>query len=159
MFLHPFVELREIAIVSGRICLAFFFDSGKDSLDEGARVCNRAVIVRLSHFRAALFNLFHDESMREMAGLQLHINHNLAPRFVDNIVAFAVRNDFIAVIGKKFVQIGHSVVDVCGFVLLALLVEHRSAHEIARIDRRQDDFPEGGRVVESAQAVFSERPS
>ena len=70
-----------------------------------------------------------------------------------------MRNDFIAVIGKKFVQIGHSVVDVCGFVLLAFLVEHRSAHEIARIDRRQDDFPEGGRVVESAQAVFSERPS
>jgi hypothetical protein len=155
MFLHPFVELREIAVISGRICFAFFFDSGKDSLDERARVCDRAVIVRPPHFRAALFNLFHDESMREMTGLQLHINHNLAPRFVD----FAVRNDFIAVIGKKFVQIGHSVFDVCGFVLLAFLVERRSAHEIARIDRRQDDFPEGGRVVESAQAVFSERLS
>ena len=59
MFLHPFVELREIAVVSGRICFAFFFDSGKYSLHEGACVCDRAVIIRLPHFRAALFNLFH----------------------------------------------------------------------------------------------------
>ena len=34
MFLHPFVELRKIAVVIGRICIALFFYRGKHGFDQ-----------------------------------------------------------------------------------------------------------------------------
>ena len=107
----------------------------------------------------ALIDLLHDESTRKMAGLQLYVDENFASRPVDDILALAVRHHFVPVIGEELVQECQRILDTGWFVLLACLVVDGRSHEIARIERRQNDPLQYWRIVELAQAVFRECPA
>ncbi len=80
----------------------------------------------------------------------------VSARPVDDIVALAVRHHFVPVIGEEFVQVCQRILDTGWFVLLACLVVDGRPHEIARIERRQNDPLQYWRIVELAQAVFRE---
>ena len=94
-----------------------------------------------------------------MAGFQLHVDDDLPARFVDNIIAFAVRHDFVAVIREKLVQVCQGILKVGRLVLLRLLVKDGRTHEITGVESGEDDLPQSRRVVELADTVFCERPS
>jgi hypothetical protein len=59
---------------------------------------------------------------RKERGLQFHIDDNLPPRVVDDVMAFAMRHDLIPVIGQELIQICQRILQVQRFALLCLLV-------------------------------------
>jgi hypothetical protein len=74
------------------------------------------------------------KARERLTGFEFHIDQNFAARLVDDIVALAVRHDFVPVVSEELIQVCQRILHIGRFVLLAFLVVNGRAHEVSRIE-------------------------